>query len=111
MKMKLCYLILLFPSMVMAQINKSDTLKFKVDLSVTGFWKGINVKTKIFRATSGMSFKPWPKWVFKTQNSYVFQEFGGDMAHSDFLSLNFLYIHPERRLYPLLLVFISTNYR
>lgn len=99
------------PFMLSAQINESDTLNLKADLSLTGFWQGGNVETLIFRAKSGVSFKPWEKWVFKTQNSYVFQKFGGDKADEDFLSLNFLYIHPERRFYPLFLGFVSTNFR
>ena len=111
MMKRLCLFFLLITSIVSAQINESDTLNFKADLSVTGFWQGGNVETKIFRAKTGMTFKPWNKWVFKTQNSYVFQEFGGDKADSDFLSLNFLYINPERKFYPLFLGFVSTNFR
>ena len=105
------FLFLFIPLFATAQINESDTLALKADLSVTGFWQGGNVETLIFRAKSGFSFKPWDGWVFKTQNSYVFQEFGGDKADSDFLSLNFLYINPERNFYPQILTFFSTNFR
>jgi len=110
MKKILCILFFL-PMMLSAQINESDSLNLKANLSLTGFWQGGNVQTLIFRANSEMSFKPWKGWVFKTKNSYVFQEFGGDKADEDFLSLNFLYINPERRFYPLILAFLSTNFR
>lgn len=108
---KIFFCLLLLPFLAFAQINESDTLNFKANLSVSGFWQGGNVETLIFRTKSEMTFKPWRKWVFKTINSYVFQEFGGDKADSDFLSLNFLYINPERRFYPQFLTFASTNFR
>ncbi len=108
---KTLYLLLLFPVMLSAQINESDSLKIKADLSLTGFWQGGNVETLIFRAKSGVTYKPWKKWVVKTQNSYVYQEFGKVKADADFLSLNFLYFNPEKKIYPQLLGFLSTNFR
>lgn len=104
-------IICLFPIFLAAQINESDTLKFKANLSVTGFWQGGNVETVIFRAKSDLGFKPWNKWVVKTQNSYVYQEFGKVKADEDILSLNFLYFNPKRKFYPLLLGFMSTSFR
>lgn len=108
---KVLYFFFFLPLLLTAQINESDTLNLKTNLSLTGFWQGGNVETLIFRAKSEVSFKPWKKWVFKTRNSYVFQEFGKEKADEDILSLNFLYINPERRFYPQLLGFISTNFR
>ena len=98
---KLLYCFFFLPLLLNAQINESDTLNFKVNFSINGFWQGGNVETLIFRTKSEMSFKPWKKWVFKTVNSYVFQEFGKVKADSDFLSLNFLYINPKKKFYPL----------
>ena len=94
-----------------AQINESDSIKVKAQLSLTGFWQSGNVETLIFRAKSDLSFKPWKNTVFKTQNSYVYQEFGKEKADEDILSLNFLYFNPEKKLYPLVLGFLSTNFR
>ena len=96
---------------LIAQINESDTLNFKANLSLTGFYQGGNVETFIFRAKSDLSFKPFKKWVYKTTNSYVYQEFGKEKADEDILSLNFLYFNPKRKFYPLVLGFISTNFR
>ena len=86
---KSIYFFLFIPLLLTAQINESDTLKVKADLSLTGFWQGGNVQTLIFRAKSNFSFTPWKRWVFKTQNSYVYQEFGKVKADEDILSLNF----------------------
>ncbi len=110
MKKFFCYL-LFFPIFLSAQINESDTLKVKANLSLTGFYQGGNVETLIFRAKSDFSFKPLKKLVFKTQNSFVYQAFDKKKADSDILSLNFLYFNPDRKIYPLVLGFVSTNYR
>lgn len=108
---KLLYLFLLVPFCASAQLDESDTLKFKADLDVSGFYQEGNVETLIFRAKSNISYNIWKKWVFKTTNSYVYQEFGKDKADEDVLSLNFLYFNPKRRFYPLVLAFVSTNFR
>ncbi|KAB8152289.1 DUF481 domain-containing protein [Kordia sp. TARA_039_SRF] len=108
---KIWYCLCLFPIFLTAQINESDSLKVKADLSLTGFWQGGNVDTFIFRAKSEVAFKPFNKWVFKTKNSYVYQEFGKEKADEDILSLNFLYLNPKKRFYPQALAFISTNFR
>ena len=108
---KLLLLFLFSPIFLLAQINESDSLKLKADLSLTGIWQGGNVETLIFRAKSEITYQPWRKWVFKTRNSYVYQAFGKQKADEDILSLNFIYFNPERRIYPLLLGFVSTNFR
>jgi hypothetical protein len=105
------YYLLFSPIFLSAQINESDTLNFKSRLSLTGFWQGGNVETLIFRAKSDVSFKLNKKWVFKTINSYVYQAFGKVKADEDILSLNFLYFNPNRKIYPLILGFVSTNFR
>ncbi|BAO77480.1 DUF481 domain-containing protein [Winogradskyella sp. PG-2] len=108
---KAIYYFLIFPIFVSAQINESDSLAIKANLSLTGLWQDGNVETLILRGRTDFSVKPWEKWVFKNTNSYVYQEFGKEKADSDFLSLNFLYFNPERRFYTQILGFISTNFR
>ena len=105
------FVFLFLPLLVSSQINESDTLKLKADLSLTGLWQDGNVETLIFRAKSEISVKPWKKWVFKTRNSYVYQEFGKVKEDEDILSLNFLYFNPDRKIYPFILGFVSTNFR
>ena len=107
----LLFIIICTPFLVCAQIDESDSLKLKADLSLTGFLQEGNVQTVIFRAKSGLSYRPSEKIVFKTQNSYVYQEFGKSKADEDILSLNFLYFDPSRKFYPLILGFVSTNFR
>ncbi len=105
------FCLVFLPMLLTAQLNESDSIKVKAQLSLTGFWQSGNVETLIFRAKSDLSIKPWKNTVFKTQNSYVYQEFGKEKADEDILSLNFLYFNPEKKLYPLILGFLSTNFR
>jgi hypothetical protein len=107
----LCFQFFLSVANASAQTNESDTLRFKADLALTGFYQSGNVETRIFRAKSELSFKPIDHVIFKTRNSYVYQEFGKQKADEDMLSLNFLYYHPEKRVYPLVLGIASSNYR
>lgn len=100
-----------FPIYLFAQTNESDTLKLQASLSSSGVFQGGNVQTVIFRVNSDVSYKPWKKWVFKNKNSFVYQEFGKTKADEDILSPNFLYFNPEQKVYPLLLGFVSTNFR
>lgn len=102
---------LCLPFICFAQVNESDTVKIKADVSLTGLYQSGNVQTVIFRANSNLAVRPWKKWVYKTKNSYVYQEFGKSKADEDVLSLNFLYFNPDRRLYPQVLGFFSTNFR
>ena len=67
--------LLFFLLMHFAQINQSGTLPWG-DLSVTGYYQGGNVETFIFRTRSNLTYRPRDKWIFKTKNSYVYQEFG-----------------------------------
>lgn len=104
-------LLFIIPFCCFSQINESDSLRIKASLSLTGLYQSGNVETLIFRAKSELGFTPWKNWVFKTTNSYVYQEFDKDKADEDILSLNFLYINPQKKVYPLLLGFVSTNFR
>lgn len=110
-KNSLFYLFVFLSIFTNGQINESDSLKFKANLQLTGFFQTGNVETIIFRAKSDVSFTPWKNAVFKTQNSYVYQEFGEVKADEDILSLNFLYFNPKKKIYPFVLGFFSTNFR
>ena len=105
------YVFFAFNSFLFSQINESDSLKVKASLSITGFWQSGNVDTFIFRTKTDFSYKFFEKWVYKNQNSYVYQEFGKTKADADILSLNFLYFNTEKKLYPQILGFFSTNFR
>ena len=108
---KIFFCLLLLPFWVAAQENEADSLKTKASLSITGFWQDGNVQTFIFRTSSDIRFKSTNKWDFRTKNSYVYQAFGGTKADEDILSLNFLSFNNEKKFHPIMLGFISTNFR
>ncbi len=108
---KLFILFLLFPFSILAQTVESDDENWKADLTLSGFYQAGNVETIIFRANTNFSFNIFSNTVFETKNSYVYQEFGNTKADEDILSLNFLNFNPDRRFYPLALLFVSTNFR
>jgi hypothetical protein len=102
---------LFLPFLTDAQDTKTDTLKLKASLSLTGFWQSGNVETLIFRAKADLSYRFAEKWVYRTRNSYLYQEFGNEKADEDILSLNFLSFSPDRKTFPLVLGFFSSNFR
>lgn len=105
------HLLFLYPLILFSQENQKDSISLRADLSLTGFWQGGNVETLIFRATSNIKFKLANNITFRTQNSYVLQEFGRVKADEDILSLNFINFNSEQRFHPLVLGFFSTNFR
>lgn len=104
-------LISLFPLSLLAQINKSDTLKFKGNISLTGAWQEGNAEVLILRGKAEFSYRPIDALAFKTQNAYLYQEFFKRKADEDVFSRNFIYFKPENKIYPFLLGFVSSNFR
>lgn len=108
---RLLYILLLSASAASGQVKDKDSIQLRIDLSLTGFWQGGNVETLIFRAAHKIDYQFAKNVKFRSQNSYVLQEFGRSKADEDILSLNFLNINTHKRLSPLALAFFSTNYR
>jgi hypothetical protein len=114
MKKSLFYFIVLllyFPFALIAQNTKEDSLNWKANLSLTGFFQAGNVETLIFRAQSNLSIDIGSNLVYDSRNSYVYQEFGQVKADEDILSLNFIRFKSDRKISPLVLAFVSTNFR
>lgn len=95
---------------VAAQINESDTLKFQLRATLTGNFQRGNVNVTSIRSKLDFSYSPLNNWVFKSQNSSLYQSFAAK-ADNDIFSRNFLYFNPKNRIYPYAISFISTNYR
>ena len=104
-------LVVLFPAVLIAQINESDTVRFKANLSLTGAWQEGNAEVLIFRGKAEVVVSPTRAIVFKTQNAYLYQEFFKRKADEDIYSRNLLYYRPDRRFYPFLLGYLTTNFR
>jgi hypothetical protein len=102
---------LLLCSGAFAQINESDTLKFQLRASLTGNYQTGNITVLTLRGKLDVAWAPVKDWVFKSQNSSLYQEFYKKQADNDWFSRNYLYYRPQRKLYPYAIAYISTNFR
>jgi Protein of unknown function, DUF481 len=98
-------------TILVAQLNESDTAKMQVKGTVTGNYQKGNVEILSIRGKFDFTLRPFVNWVFKSQNASLYQEFYRKKTDSDIFSRNFLYYKPEHRIYPYAITFISTNYR
>ncbi len=94
-----------------AQINESDTAKVQVRASLTGNYQAGNVELLNIRSRLDVLYAPQKDWVFKSQNSSLYQAFYDKKADNDVFSRNYLYFKPQARLYPYLISFVSSNFR
>lgn len=94
-----------------AQINESDTVKFQLRTSLTGNYQQGNVNILTIRSRVDFSYSPFRGFVFKSQNSSLYQEFSSKKADNDIFSRNFIYYQPLNIIYPFAIAYISTNYR
>jgi hypothetical protein len=103
-------LLLLSWASLSAQLNESDTLRYQLRTTLTGNFQEGNVTFTTVRGKLDFSYKPHPFWVFKTQNSSLYQAFGVKVDN-DVFSRNYLYFKADNRVYPFGIAYISTNYR
>jgi hypothetical protein len=108
----LCFLVLLITAKnTHAQLNESDTVKFQLRTSVTGNYQQGNVEVLTLRSKLDFTFSPVRDFVFKSQNSSLYQAFYSTKADNDIFSRNYLYYKPQKKVYPFAITYISTNYR
>ena len=93
-----------------AQLNESDTLKYQLRATLTGNFQSGNVNLTVVRSKLDFTFSPHRDWVFKTQNSSLYQSFAAK-ADNDIFSRNYLYFKAKNTIYPFGIAYISTNYR
>jgi hypothetical protein len=98
-------------AIVKAQLNESDTLKFQTRVSLTGNYQKGNVNILTVRSKIDFTYSPVKDFVFKSQNSSLYQELASKKADNDIFSRNFFYYKPYKRLYPFGIAYISSNYR
>ncbi|WP_338876392.1 DUF481 domain-containing protein [Spirosoma sp. SC4-14] len=108
---RLIFLLCLIASSALAQLNESDTARFQLRASLTGNFQQGNVEVTTVRGKLDLVTSPVRSWVFKSQNSSLYQSFYSAKADNDLFSRNYLYYRPERRIYPFAIAYVSTNYR
>lgn len=98
-------------TLLQAQFNESDTVKFQLRTSFTGNYQRGNVNILTLRGRLDITYAPLKNLVFKTQNSSLYQELFSAKADNDIFSRNYIYFKPRKRLYPFGIAYVSANYR
>ena len=94
-----------------AQINESDTVRLQIRAALNGNFQQGNVEILTLRGRLDLLYAPAPDWVFKTQNSSLYQAFYSKKADNDVFSRNYLYFRPKSRVYPFAIAYVSANFR
>jgi Protein of unknown function, DUF481 len=94
-----------------AQLNESDTMKFQLRASVTGNYQQGNVAVFNIRSKIDFTYLLDKNWVFKSQNSSLYQAFYAAKADNDIFSRNYIYFKPQQKFYPFAIAYISANFR
>jgi Protein of unknown function, DUF481 len=108
---RICIILFLYNNVSFAQINESDTIKFQLRSSLTGAYQQGNVEILTIRSKLDFSFSPQKDWVFKSQNSSLYQSFYSKKADNDIFSRNYFYYKPQQKIYPFAIAYISSNFR
>ncbi len=113
---KIFFLIFIFSNILFsfclnAQINESDTVSFQAKTTLSLASQTGNVEMLTGRGKFELLAFGNKKIVFKTQNSYLYQEFFKRKADEDVFSRNFVYFNPKNRVYPFAIGFVSSNFR
>ncbi len=103
-------LLLFFQAKSFAQLTETDTLKFGYRTSLNGSWLTGNVDRLLLVATADVSHVSETFGVRST-NNYQFGTFGKFRTENDFVSKNFIYLIPKKRVYPYLMAWLETNLR
>jgi hypothetical protein len=94
-----------------AQLNESDTIKLQLRTSLTGNYQEGNVSVFTIRGKLDLTFMPLKNFVFKSQNSSLYQAFSSKKADNDIFSRNYFYYKPQNKFYPFAIAYISANFR
>ncbi len=105
------YLLFLVCPPALAQLNESDTTRFQGRILLSGNAQQGNVEVLSLRGKLDFMVAPTRAWVFKSQNSSLYQEFYSAKADNDLFSRNYLYFRPDRRVYPFAIGYVSANFR
>ena len=96
---------------IQAQLNESDTASFQFRGSVSGNYQQGNVEVLNIKTKIEFSISSRDNWVFKSQNSSLYQAFYSKEADNDIFSRNYLYYKPQQKIYPFAITYASTNFR
>jgi hypothetical protein len=97
-------------SKINAQLNRGDTLDWQIKFTVNGSLLAGNVSRFILMNKLELAFAQ-PLWGMSSRNEYQFGTAARRKTENDFISYNFLYLYPLRKVYPYMMALVETNYR
>ncbi len=106
-----CIFLLVMVGTAQAQINESDTVQFQLRANITGNYQQGNVEVLAIKSKLDFSISASTNWIFKSQNSSLYQSFYKTEADNDVFSRNYLYFRPKKKVYPFVITYLSSNYR
>lgn len=103
---------LLFVGDAIAQLDVSDTSRWQCNANVSLRLNSGNVERTIVTPEANVAHIQRNKvWGFSARQRYTYGTFGSFKTEDDLLSRNFLYLFPEKRVYPYVMTWFQTHER
>ena len=93
-----------------SQLNNNDTLNWQIKLSASGSLLDGNVSRFLLVNRLEVAYAQ-PSWGMSTRNDYQYGTTRHIKTENDFVSYNFLYATPLKKLYPYVMGLVETNFR
>lgn len=93
-----------------AQLNSNDTLGWQIKLSASCSLLDGNVARFLLVNRLEASYVD-RSWGMSIRNDYQYGTTRYNITENDFISYNFLYVTPLKKVYPYLMGIVETNYR
>lgn len=109
-KLVIAVAVFCFTKMVTAQLSESDTARWQFSSSVTGMLAKGNLERFILTTDANVSHVSRNKlFGFSSGNRYSFGTFGKYRTENNVMSRNFIYLLPEKRFYPYIMLWLTRH--
>lgn len=109
-KLKLIFILLCLATLAMAQFEESDTARWNFNSIVSVKLNTGNVERFIVTPEANVAHISKDKlWGFTARERYTYGTFGKYWTENDLLSRNFIYLLPDRRIYPYIMAWFQTH--
>lgn len=96
----------------MAQLEEGDTARWQFNANLSLRLNAGNVERLIVTPEANMAHvSNNQSWGFSARQRYTYGTFGSFRSENDFLSRNFIYLHPSKRIYPYFMAWFHTHER
>lgn len=97
-------------SMAVAQLQETDTSRWQLNVSLSGKLNTGNIQRFIITPEINVThIARNKKWGVALGERYTYGTFAKRRTENDVLSRNFLYLFPEKRIYPFVMLWMNTH--